>query len=317
VGGGYRPGEGGRSADEAQMLSLIPLRAMYDEAFTAGVPLQTWGNLRAPDDFKIDPTLVTRFNHYMTQAGWGGRTPGEMVLSHMRLYYAWRWRTIRQKRRSSNGETAEMQTIRRNEAQFKRDKEAADREIARIEREDAERIRAANLALRRAQQARSDYLMGQYNNPNAAHDVKAYDARVEEAERNLANAQDRLRRAKAKRDTLPGTGALIGALQKYDRMLLEAVQSILSAIELDPRKRNQLRPHYRALVETYEAEFIHNKGLRDADVIAFFDTYVHDSLAAFDKDGTNTSDPRVIYVGDDMKLRYARREAPVPQPHAA
>lgn len=39
VGGGYRPGEGARSARAGQMLSVIPLRAMHQKAWNAGVPL--------------------------------------------------------------------------------------------------------------------------------------------------------------------------------------------------------------------------------------------------------------------------------------
>ena len=79
--------------------------------------------------------------------------------------------------------------------------------------------------------------------------------------------------------------------------------------------RNKLRPHYKAVLEAYEAEFERGKGLRNREIIAFFDTYVHDSLAGFAKDATLPSDPRVIYMGGDDKLRYAmnqpsRRGAP-------
>jgi hypothetical protein len=36
-----------------------------------------------------------------------------------------------------------------------------------------------------------------------------------------------------------------------------------------------------------------------------FDNYTHDSLAAFGKDATLPSDPRVVYFGGDEKYRYA------------
>jgi hypothetical protein len=45
--------------------------------------------------------------------------------------------------------------------------------------------------------------------------------------------------------------------------------------------------------------------MRDPELSAFFDTYVHDSLAGFAKDATLPSDPRVIYTGGDDKLLYA------------
>lgn len=78
-----------------------------------------------------------------------------------------------------------------------------------------------------------------------------------------------------------------------------------------PQTRNpdkhlsKLRPHYRALVDAYLDEFERGKGLTDPKVIAFFDDYVHDSLAGFDKDETWPSDPRMIFVGGDRKLRFA------------
>ena len=40
-------------------------------------------------------------------------------------------------------------------------------------------------------------------------------------------------------------------------------------------------------------------------IIAFFDNYVHDSLAGFARDATLPSDPRVIYIGADVKAKYA------------
>jgi hypothetical protein len=73
----------------------------------------------------------------------------------------------------------------------------------------------------------------------------------------------------------------------------------------------RLRPHYRALIDAYLDEFERNTGLRDEKVIAFFSDYVHDSLAGFDTDQTWPSDPRIIYVGGDRKLRFAQSEPPV------
>ena len=63
--------------------------------------------------------------------------------------------------------------------------------------------------------------------------------------------------------------------------------------------------HYHALVDAYLDEYERGKGLRDAQVIAFFDDYVHDSLSGFDTDETWPSDPRILYVGGDNKLWYA------------
>jgi hypothetical protein len=74
------------------------------------------------------------------------------------------------------------------------------------------------------------------------------------------------------------------------------------------RKRENLRPHYRAMMEAYENEFIHGKGLKDQIIIDFFDRYVHDSLSGFANDATLPSDPRVVYWGGDQKYEYAHQE---------
>lgn len=66
-----------------------------------------------------------------------------------------------------------------------------------------------------------------------------------------------------------------------------------------------MRPHYKILVEAYENEFEKNKGLTDEKIISLFDNYIHDSLAAFAKDATLPSDPRVVYLGGDEKYAYA------------
>ena len=70
-----------------------------------------------------------------------------------------------------------------------------------------------------------------------------------------------------------------------------------------------LRPHYKALIEAYENEFEKNNGLKDEAVISFFDNYVHDSLAGFGGDATLPSDPRVVYLGGDEKYQYASVES--------
>ena len=75
---------------------------------------------------------------------------------------------------------------------------------------------------------------------------------------------------------------------------------------LPNNRRGPLRPHYAALIEAYDNEFLHQRGLKDADIIAFFDTYIHDSLAGFAQDQTLPSDPRVMYIGGDTKMLYAR-----------
>lgn len=81
IGGGYPPGDQGRSlgqgvAGDCRKLSQIPLAQMYREARMAGVPLGSQGqftNLHK-ENFKIDPQLRTDFNAYV-EATRTGRVP--------------------------------------------------------------------------------------------------------------------------------------------------------------------------------------------------------------------------------------------------
>lgn len=326
VGGGYRPGEGARSLQSAQLLSLLPLKAMYDEAMKAGVPLLTASSRGWKEDntkdFQVDQTLLTRFTHYMRHIGPGTRPLGELFNAHNAMYYAWRFRHIRQKQAvhaqplgRGHQLTTEERGIAAADYRHKQDAKALQAEIERIEREDGPAIAAAQRRVQQAEAARLAYLQSRYADPQARQGLKAHDEKVAAAQNDLAEARDRLMRAKARRDTLPAHGQLIGALNRFDEELLEAAETMVRSLQANPRLRSQLRPHYKGLVEAYENEFLHGRGLADPELIAFFETYVHDSLAGFDTDGTAPSDPRVVYVGRDVKLRFA--EAPArPDAHA-
>jgi len=89
VGGGYGPGEQGRSlGGQGKLLSQIPLAFMYKAALDAGVPLLPFSELEAHDkvDFKIDHELAQAWEAY-TGALDG---QGSLLKKHMELYYRWR-----------------------------------------------------------------------------------------------------------------------------------------------------------------------------------------------------------------------------------
>jgi hypothetical protein len=112
VGGGYAPGDQGRSPEGTGMLlSQVPLLHMHKAARVAGVPLLAYcvmpSDLR--DDYDINPTLSLSWNWYMdawrekfdakknTDAEQTATTPKEivgdyhsMVRAHMQLYYDFR-----------------------------------------------------------------------------------------------------------------------------------------------------------------------------------------------------------------------------------
>lgn len=315
VGGGYRPGEGGKGtasmtsarvpADNNLVLSRIPLRAMCDEAVAAGVPLrkQAAGNLSQDnvEDFDISPVLVDRYNHYMNLAGWGGRPLGPQVLAHTRLFFAWRWYRI------ANGRAGDNRRLTANEQVFAADRRALEQQKLQLQRQRAE----AQQRMVAAQSQSNAVAQGQWMNPNV--DVNALKARMAPSEAQAAAAQADFNRAdaqlsevQARLDGAANDADLPSGLSTYDAELRDDALSILAEIRRTPAKRAQLRPHYRNLIETYEDQFVHGRGLNDQKIIAFFDDHVHDSLAAFAKDSTLPSDPRVVYVGGDTKLEYAR-----------
>lgn len=300
VGGGYRPGEGGRSGVPREQLSLVPLRAMYDEALACGVPLLpelAWEQ-RNRDDFDTASILRDRYNHYMSTAGWGGKPLGEMMNTHMALYHAWRFRSIRRKQQ---GDTTETQRIGAQEQQFKASNASLEKELKEARRQEAE----ASRRLGYAQQRRSYFVQSQYGNARIREALKPYDDEVAQAQAEHTRARDALLRVQARQDTAPAVGKLQGNLAIYDEQLLEDAQALHDICTRTPARRQQLRPHYRGLLVAYENEFIHGRGLTDQKIIDFFDHHVHDSLAGFAKDATLPSDPRVVYVGGDVKSRHS------------
>ncbi|MDO9005532.1 MAG: DUF2235 domain-containing protein [Aquabacterium sp.] len=291
VGGGYRPGEGGKSLSSQFMLSKIPLRKMYDEAVLAGVPLLPLETPSVKADFEFDPELQERFNETLAKAGVKGGRLGDALLAHSRLYLRWRFRKIKLKLRAQD-----VDGINAQEAKFKQEaQELKARESALEndpERKAAERdMNSKKDAWAQATQRSPDF-------PNEAEE-KAY----LEAKAKFDALNDPYLRERAKMRTMPShDGELVGNLDAYDRQLMKDVAHLKKHAKQTNAK---LRPHYAALIEVYDDEFERGKGLTDPLVIDFFDSFVHDSLAGFAKDVTLPSDPRCCYIGGDEELKYA------------
>jgi hypothetical protein len=296
VGGGYRQGEGARSPSPGSFLSLVPLRAMRAEAIRAGVPLMAQmpsENLKS--DFGEDPaskaalnTLDRRFKLYMDTAGWGGKSVGEMMLAHMKLYYQWRF--YRLATRVPGKPTPEQVLLQDLEPRWAKEQSQLKKTTDSLQRE------ASGHRMMATQLAQSGALM-----------FGAGAKRYEQESKLAMQKQDEYLAQKAVLDTMPSSdGSFTRNSAIYDNQLL------LDALKLQAlakkKGRDKLRPHYKAVLEAYEAEFERRQGLRNQELIAFFDTYVHDSLAGFAKDATLPSDPRVIYIGGDEKLLYAKNQ---------
>ena len=309
IGGSYRPGEGARSDKSFHKLGLIPLKDMYISALDNGVPLlseSAWKDLNK-DDFETSPTLLKAYNDYLSKVK-PASTVGDLFNAHMGLYYAWRFRSIHRKQ---NGDNTEAEHIAKNDKEFDADRKKLDKEISQLEAENDEAVRKYDIAITQRSAA-----------VETSRSIDPYDQKVVQADRERKTAQDNLLRAKAKRDALPGTGSLKSTIDTYDEQLIADAKAILHEYRSparghnynDQKKRAMLRPHYMAMMDTYEDEFLNNKGLKDQTVIDFFDNYVHDSLAGFAKDATLPSDPRVIYLGGSEKYQYAKSDSDTSQP---
>lgn len=298
VGGGYASGEGGKSLISTEILSLVPLMHMYHYALQSGVPMAVDWKQDNIADFNIDSRLCDSCNHYSKTVG-SFSSLGEGISRHMALYYAWRFRCIKRK---STGSNSEANIIRSQELKFRAQEEVIAREV--IELEAKERLAKISLnALLEVQAMSASSSEGNV----AQKSLTVSNSQIEKARKDYRFAREARLQAKARKDSIPGMKGFEAKLNFYDTQLLQDVRAIRAAIDSSSTraKRRNLRPHYKVLLEAYENEFEKNNGLKDEKIINFFDNYVHDSLSGFAKDATLPSDPRVVYLGEDEKYRYA------------
>jgi hypothetical protein len=295
VGGGYREGEGGRGLAPGGQLSHIPLRHMYAKALQYGVPLlKDFKSVALQEDFAFDPSssagyqkMEKRYFLYLKSAGNGGVSLGTAMLSHMKLYYRWRFQQIalNEQARKAGKKTADeirlqgrLKTWSTQETEQKNYRDKEYKELRRLR----------SLAM-------PD--MDEWGNfKERTPEQKKY------YQQSLVQ-EDVYRKACARYDTRPGSvDELAENLEIYDEQLL-ADAKILKFISKNGK--NPLRPHYQAILDAYVSVYEKKSSKLDPEIIAFFDDYVHDSLAGFATDATLPSDPRCIYIGGDDELKYA------------
>jgi len=291
VGGGYRPGEGGKSMKSEYMLSKIPLRKMYDEAVLAGVPLLSLDVALNQADFAFESELQEHFNETLKLAGLQGGLLGDALLAHNKLYLRWRFRKIRLKLRAQDAPG-----INAGEATYRKESDRINARLSALENDPQRRAAEREMVKKRAEWEFATASAPGY------HQQAEQDAYLA-AKQRFDELNDPYLRERAKLRTLPShEGELVGNLDAYDRQLMKDVDFLKKQAL---HTKEPLRPHYTALMEAHDDEFLHGKGLTDAKVIAFFDHFVHDSLAGFAKDVTLPSDPRCCYIGGDDELKYA------------
>jgi hypothetical protein len=260
----------------------------------AGVPLLSLESATVKSDFEFDPELQERFNQTLAKTGVQGGKLGDALLAHSQLYLSWRFRKIHLRLRAQDSDG-----IGKEEARYRQEAEALKAREAMLEndptRKAAERdMTSKQAAWQLAVQAAPDYPHEQERAAYLAAKDK-FDA-----------LNDPYLRERAKLRTLPSYGGeLLGNLDAYDRQLIKDVEYLKSLMKEGCKA---LRPHYERLIEAHDDEFVHGRGLSDALVIDFFDSFVHDSLAGFAKDVTLPSDPRCCYIGGDDELKYANNQ---------
>jgi hypothetical protein len=213
------------------------------------------------------------------------------LIAHNQLYQRWRFRKIHLRLRAQDAASINAQ-----ESRFKKDAEAITAREAELENDPARKAAERDMNNKKAQ-----WEIATQSAPDFSHDAEQSAHLAAKEKFDALN--DPYLRERAKLRTLPGYGGeLVGHLDAYDRQLMKDVAFIK---EHAKKSKTKLRPHYASLVEAYDDEFVHGKGLTDQLVIEFFDSFVHDSLAGFAKDVTLPSDPRCCYIGGDEELKYA------------
>lgn len=302
VGGGYRPGEGGRQANPFGMLSAIPLQAMYDEAYRAGVPLRSIKALAssnnpsdlavyldffpaAQTDKNVRNTLIRRFNHYMKAVRQGPAPIGTLVSAHMKLYFRWRIIDIGRKRLAANNNRQDTtaQRLSAMEAQWGEERAAKQAKLDAVSNEAS------------ALEIKASFLFSAAANTLETQQREAYLKEARQCRDGAAALREQEVPMRATLNTMPSSdGSLLKSMARYDQQFMEDSQRVLS------KDKSTLTGFDKLLREAWD-----EPALKDPELIAFFDDYVIDSLAAFDTDRTRATEARVLYQGGDERLKYA------------
>jgi uncharacterized protein (DUF2235 family) len=303
VGGSYRAGEGGISLQAPDKLGLVTLHQMYIHSLKKKVPFLpiTNSNSIQGSDFAISANVLKVYNYYQSKIV-ASLNVGEIINSHMACYYAWRFRGIHKK---LGGYRGNVEKISEYNIEFQHERKKLMKEISGLEI----KFQVADGTMTAARENRDQQILYRYG--ASMKEVNKLEEELSSSSARRDDALDELLRAKARLEALPEMSKLNSLTSFYEKRLMDDVKLIKngrtnSAGILVPYKHGDLRPHYKIIIEAYENEFIHDKGLKDETIISFFDNYVHDSLSGFAKDATLPSDPRVVYLGGDEKYKYAQ-----------
>lgn len=307
VGGSYAPGEGARALAPNENLGRIPLHHMYDYAMRQGVPLlpKTAWKPESKDDFDVSTQLIDDYNYYIKKLGLSGSL-GVAINRNVELYLAWRFRNIKRK---IAGDRSEAILIHSYDGKYRQEEAALNMDIETLKKKDTLALLHLDTLKKLKEEQASRFDATESDQKTAL----VSDSAIQNADNDYKMVHDEFLKLKARKDSLPDMKNLQAMSDLYDRQLLADARAVRdvskkSVASNGGREIGNLRPHYKALLEAFENEFVKARGLNDERIIRFFDNYVHDSLAGFANDATLPSDPRVVYLGGDEKFRYASAE---------
>lgn len=284
VGGGYASREGGKSLSAQDHLSLIPLRHMYNFAVRRGVPMLNETQLKE-EDFQVGAELCETYNMYMRAVG-KSASLGEGFNKHMKMFLSWRFKIMKLK---ENEKKIMRDVVRESDEYFRKISVSYQSRIEQLTRD----LKAAE----------SDLLTVE----KMHHESMRSKEDLERSRDLVALRRDEYMKVKAECDAIPDMSKSLTFEDFYDLQLRADIQSIRSSLQAKygGKKKSDLRPHYKGMVDAFEETVLREDLILDAAVCNLFEKYVHDSLAGFGKDATFPSDPRVIYIGGENKLRFA------------
>jgi Uncharacterized alpha/beta hydrolase domain (DUF2235) len=284
VGGGYRPGENGRSMHVNMQLSNLPLNWMYEKAKKSNVPFYPYKKMvrKVRDTFEVASGLEESFKQYQGRTRSAEKTPHEMMLHHMRPYIQWRSYRFHRGIAKFNADTAtEM------EAQARKEQAEYEKQIAAIDERVANNIYESQ-RLMNSRTPAAFKLLDQLRQERETLEGKRVEWTNRIATLPTHHTQKEIKEGKATERS-----------SKYWEMW-ETKQKELKAqvdlLKLNKKDGMPLLKYHEMIIEAWDESL---DSVKDEAIYTFFDNFVHDSASDFNSDRSLLIDPRMVFVGGD------------------
>jgi hypothetical protein len=303
VGGGYRPGENGRSIHTNMQLSNVPLNLMYEKAKTHGVALAGYKDMtpKVKDTYTIASSLQQAVAQYASLHKSAELAPHLMMHHHMRPYI--RWRSYRYSRGIAkfNADTSKdiEDQSRKERAEHERQIEAINQKIKATK---AEANRKAQLitdeimrnSMTRSPQGyeRNKALMNERSQIRAQCDAECDALEIKRLE--LENKIGTL-----PTHDVPKDGKALPAESKYTHRWNTKQKELKAQIDLLKINKKDGMPllgYHDRMIEAWDQSL---DPAKDEAIYSFFDNFVHDSASDFDSDRSLLIDPRMVFIGGE------------------